>query len=124
MRDDWRIAITLAGGKPTEIITGTGVGAHVEDRVPIALFRRSAKETALVWCIALDGEATQIELLPVYDATGNILSQSIAVAVQVITADGRRWHFVTNPEQHSLCVQLPNGSEWRTDAVFATQHSQ
>ncbi len=124
MRDDWRIAITLAGGRPTEIITGTGVGAHVEDRVPIALFRRSANETALVWCIALDGEATQIELLPVCDANGNALSQSIAVAVQMIAADGRKWHFVTNPEQRSLCVQLFNGSEWRTDAVFATQYSQ
>lgn len=121
MRDDWNIVITLAGGEPTEIITGTGVGAHVEDRVPVALFRRHAKETVLAWCVALDGASVQIELLSVRDANGNALPQSIATAFQVITADGRVSHFVTNPEQRSLRVQFPDGSEWRTDTVFAVR---
>jgi hypothetical protein len=91
MRDGWRIAITLAGGNPPspalikggiEIITGTGVGAHLEDRVPLALFRRRAKETALAWCVAVDGKASQIEWLSVYDSNGDAISQSIAAAVQ------------------------------------------
>ena len=119
--DDWRIALTLAGGEPTEIITGTGVGAHIEDRIPVALFRRHAKETTLAWCVALDGESAQIEFLPVHDASRKALSQSIAAAVQVMSTDGQSWRFVTNPEQCSLRVQLPDGSEWHTDAVFAVR---
>lgn len=47
-------AITLAGGVPTEIITGTGVGASTEDQIPMLLFRRHARETAFVWAVSLD----------------------------------------------------------------------
>jgi hypothetical protein len=122
--DNWDIAITLAGGEPTEIITGTGVGAHVEDRVPLVLFRRRAKETALAWCVALDGEAAGIELLTVRDTKGNILDKSIAAAVQVITIDGRRYRFITNPERRSLLVQLPDDAEWLTEAAFAARLRQ
>jgi hypothetical protein len=50
------VAITLAGGEPNEIITATGVGANVSDRVPMVIFRRKAKETTFTWAISLDGK--------------------------------------------------------------------
>ncbi len=53
--------ITLAGGEPTEIITATGIGNHVEDRVPVVLFRRIAKATTYAWAISLDGSPVTIE---------------------------------------------------------------
>jgi len=119
MNDKQTIAITLAGGEPTEIITGTGVGNHLEDRVPIALFRCRAKAMALAWCIALDGVPAEIELLQVRDAKGDVISPSVAAAVQLTAADGQSWNFVTNPEKRSLHIQFPDGSECNTDAVFA-----
>lgn len=118
VRDEWHTATALAGNEPTKIITATGVGDHIEDRVPVVLFRRHAKETALVWCVSLDGKAVQIELLPVSDENENAVSQSIAAAVQVMSADGKIY-LVTNPERRSLQVQLPDGSKWHTDAAFA-----
>lgn len=121
MNDDWRIALTLAGGELTEIITATGVGAHVEDRVPVVLFRRNAKETALAWCVGLDGKPAQIELLPVRDANGEDIPQAIAVAVQVITDDGQSWRLVANPEGCFLRAQFPGDVEWNTEATFAVQ---
>jgi hypothetical protein len=121
MGDDWRIALTLAGGEPSEAITATGVGAHVEDRVPMVLWRRRAKETALAWGMAVDGQAASLAWLPVRDADGNALPSAVAAAVQVVAADGQTWRLVTNPERRSLCVPLPDGSEWRTDAAFAVQ---
>lgn len=119
--DDWRTTISLAGGESTEIITATGVGNHIEDRVPVVIFRRRAKDTALAWCVTLDSKAAQIERLTVQDADGNEVPPSIAAAVQVGSAGGRVWYLVTNPDQRSLRVQLPDGSEWSVDAVFSVR---
>lgn len=49
------VSITLEAGDPTEVITTTGVGAHVNDRVPMVIFRRKAKETTFVWSITRAG---------------------------------------------------------------------
>jgi hypothetical protein len=45
--------IVLAGNAPTEVITGTGVGSTTEHRVPLAVFRRVAKETVYAWAVSL-----------------------------------------------------------------------
>jgi oligo-alginate lyase len=46
--------LVLAGGAPTEVITGTGVGGSTAHRVPVAVFRRTAKETVFVWAVCWD----------------------------------------------------------------------
>jgi len=86
-------AITLAGGEPTEIITGTGVGASTEDRVPLVLLRRRAKQTTYVWAVSLDGK-------PVTLATG---------AVVTVRAGDERWELLVNPDRPSFGVKsIPN----------------
>lgn len=57
------VAITLAGGEQTEVITATGVGANISDRVPVVIFRRKAKETTFTWAISLDGKPVDLQYL-------------------------------------------------------------
>lgn len=106
----WRVAVTMAGGEPADVIAATGVGAHTEDRVPVLLFRRRARETALAWGIALDGKPLRLEWLPVRDQDGNPLPLSVAAGVQVTTSDGRVWHLTTHPERRSVHVSAPDTS--------------
>ncbi|HEY1494420.1 MAG TPA: heparinase II/III family protein [Candidatus Solibacter sp.] len=54
---DSGVAIALAGNQPTEVITATGVGKSTEDRVPLAIFRRTGQATDYVWAVSLDGKA-------------------------------------------------------------------
>lgn len=49
------VAIRLAAAEPTGIITATGVGKSTEDRIPLAIFRRTAQNTTYVWSVSLDG---------------------------------------------------------------------
>ncbi len=86
-------AITLAGGQPTEIITGTGVGASTEHRVPLVLFRRKAKETTYVWAVSLDNAPVTVE-------TG---------ATVVVRTGDQCWDLTVNPNQPSFSVKsTPN----------------
>jgi len=54
-------AITVAANAPTTVITGTGVGDHLEDRVPMAILRRDAQATDFVWAVSLAGDAAAVE---------------------------------------------------------------
>jgi hypothetical protein len=51
-----------AGGEPTTFITGTGVGGHTEDRIPLVISRREGKSTAYLWCLALGAATEPLEL--------------------------------------------------------------
>jgi len=82
-------ALTLAGGVPTEIITGTGVGASTENRVPLVLFRRKAKETTFVWAVSLDGKPVTLD-------TG---------ATVTVRSGDQHWDLVVNPDQASFSVK-------------------
>lgn len=84
-----RPTLTLAGGDATEIITATGIGGHAEDRVPAAIFRRKAKDTAFVWCISLDGKPVKLERLAGQEPRGG-------TAVRV-TGYGKTWNLVADP---------------------------
>lgn len=53
-------SIVLAPGPETQVITATGMGDHTEDRVPVVVFRRRAKETVFVWAISLLGQALEL----------------------------------------------------------------
>jgi hypothetical protein len=73
-------SITFAGWTATEILTGTGVGESTQDRVPMAIFRRKAKDTVYVWAIALD--ETENEIDRIASPGGEV------IAVEVKTPDG------------------------------------
>lgn len=118
MEDELETLITLVGGDRTEVITATGVGAHVEDRVPMVIFRRRAKGTTYVWSVALDGRRTQVERLPVRDSNGDPVPSELAMAIQVKRADGRKHLLIVNPERLQLNVQLPDGVELRVEEPF------
>jgi hypothetical protein len=80
----WTSAVTVAGGVPTEAITGTGPGlggAHVQ--VPCLVLRRRAQETGLAWAVALDGQAPTLAWM---DAGGKPRSEEARVR---ISAPGR-----------------------------------
>lgn len=116
-----KAAVHLAGGELTEAITATGVGAHSEDRVPMVIWRRQAKETAYAWAVALDGAPVKLDWLPVRDADGGDLSRAVAAAAQVTAADGRQWALIANPGGRALRVQAPGGTEWHIASWFAVR---
>jgi hypothetical protein len=60
--DGLRVAVTLAGGEPTEVFTATGIGHHQEDRVPVVFLRRHATETTFLWALSLDGRPVRLEV--------------------------------------------------------------
>lgn len=60
LSDGSQSRLTLAGGEPTEVITATRVGADTEHRVPVAIFRRVAQRTALVWAVSLDAAPVRV----------------------------------------------------------------
>jgi hypothetical protein len=57
-------AIVLAGSEPTQVITATGIGKSTEDRVPMVIFRRVARQTTYVWAASLDGAPVDLEVTP------------------------------------------------------------
>lgn len=108
------ISIGMAGGEPVEVITATGAGRNIADRVPVVIFRTHGRQTALVWFISLDGRPARIERLGVEGGVD-------ATAVSVTNADGKTWNLVANPEKRSVRVSLLDGSEWKVDSAFAVR---
>ncbi len=112
-----RIVTTLAGGESTELITATGIGDHIDDRVPMVIARRKTKETIFGWCIAIDSSPAHITWLPVRDEKDRMVPSSVAVAAEVATLDEKRWELLVNPTGLSVSVTLPDDPRWRTDAI-------
>jgi hypothetical protein len=121
VRDDWRAALALAGGAPTEVITATGIGAHAGDRVPVALLRRRAQSTAYAWAIALDGKAPELAWLPVAGADGGAADASVAAAVRVARPGGKTWHVAANPEKRAMAVKLKDGTTWAVGEAYGVR---
>jgi hypothetical protein len=55
-----RVSVRLAASEPTQTIIATGPGKSTEDRVPMAIFRRKARQTTYVWSVTLDGAAAAL----------------------------------------------------------------
>jgi len=113
---DWQPLIALAGGEPTQIITGCGLWKTTEDLVPMVVQRRQGQRTAYVWAVSLDGAPVDLSATAVQDASGTTLDQSEAVLVQV-GGGGQKWLLLANPHRHEILARLPDSSEWRSDAV-------
>lgn len=105
------VSVTLAGGEPTEVIAGTGIGSSTADRVPMVLFRRQAAATAYVWAVALDGAKVKLDLLKMRGADGRAVAPAEAVAVRV-TAGSTVRTILANPDKRSVTVSLPGGENW------------
>ena len=80
----------LAGSEPTTIITGTGVGRHTEDRVPLVIARREGKATTFLWWLYLGGEGGRLELesVEVKGPDGSRPRASRVAAARMRTASG------------------------------------
>lgn len=82
--------IYLAAGQPTEVITATGVGKSTEDRVPVVVFRRTARQTSFVWCISLDGAMVELDskAVDVQPAQVTVKQKGDAWRLSIDTAKG------------------------------------
>jgi hypothetical protein len=86
---------TMAGNEPTTFLIGTGVGAHTEDRVPLVIARRKAKEATYLWCVTLGAEVAQVTAEPIVGKD--------AAAVRVTTPRGVHV-LVANPQGEKVIV--------------------
>lgn len=116
----WKSSIAVAGNEPVQLITGTSFGKDTTDRVPLAVFRRKAKEMAFVWAIALDGQSPKLRVLSVQDDGKKALAAAQAVAVQVGEGASARTVLV-NPGGHNVSVNLPGGTAWASAAKVAVK---
>jgi hypothetical protein len=82
----------LGGGGSTDVITGAGVGESTHDRVPAAVFRRTANETTFVWAISLDGRPLDLAALP---AAPGAVTVNVRGVVQI----------TANPTEQSVRVR-------------------
>ena len=115
------VKIVLADGTTTDVMMGTGIGKHTEDRVPAVIFRRRAAETVFGWCVALDGRRVRMQWLPVTDVSGAQVAAGTAAAF-ALTPDGDKTRvLLTNPDGASLRVALPDGAVWETGDVFGVR---
>jgi hypothetical protein len=89
---------TLAAGESTTLITGTGVGRHTEDRVPLVIARREGQATVYAWCVFLgqEGKGVQLQVEDVKPVEGAVPPRTSAAAVTVKTPSGS-WLLVANP---------------------------
>lgn len=113
------VEIGLAGGAPVEVITATGPGRNITERVPAVIFRSRAKEFSTAWYISLDAKPARIERMQVLGDDGK--EAGVSVAAVSVTSGGKTRILVANPEKRSVRVTLADGSEWRVDSAFAVR---
>ena len=116
----WNPAITLAGGEPTEVLTGYGILKTTEDKVPMLVQRRRAQNAALVWALSLDGAPVTLRTTAVKDAAGKALPPADAVLVEA-KAGGQQWSLLVNPQRQEVVAAAAAGPAWRSAAAFGVQ---
>ncbi len=105
--------IGVVGEGSVQVITGTGVGHHAEDRIPVIIFRRKGNRMALVWWIGLDAENPSVRQLEVRDAEGQALHPAVALALELPGAE-RTYTVLVNPQLRPISVSLPGGELWES----------
>ena len=88
--------IILAGNGPTEVITGTGVGSTTEHRVPVAVFRRVAKETVYAWAVSLKGTPVSLSTEVAGGATTVLVKASVG-----------NWRLTPDPNAGTVKIARP-----------------
>lgn len=121
--DEWQPLIELAGGEPTQIITGYGLWNTTEDLVPMLVQRRKTAQTAYVWAVSLDGSPVSLKTSSVRDGSGAALDRSEALLVSVKNR-GQAILVLVNPHRHEFSGRLAGGSVWRTDALLGIRQTQ
>jgi hypothetical protein len=114
---DLHLTLILAATGPTEVVTGYGILKTTEDLAPVLIQRRTTRQTAYVWAIALDGAAPDLRLSAVSDASGRTLPLSEAVLVQVASLR-QPISILVNPDATKVVARLSDGSSVRTDKPF------
>lgn len=117
VREGWEPGVTLAETVPTEVITGYGIWKTTEDKVPMVVQRRHARQTAYVWAVSLDGAPVALKVKNVAEKNGERLDPSEALLVQ-LSSGGHNWSLLANPERRTVSVTLADGARWESDAVF------
>jgi len=95
----------MAGGEETTFITGTGVGRHTEDRVPLVIARRNAQNTAYLWCVYLgpEGEKVDVQSKEVQLVDGSRAEPGTVAAVRISTAAGS-YLLLANPTGRAVML--------------------
>lgn len=110
-----KVTWMIAGGNNTQIITGTGVGKHTEDRVPIVIARRSAENTVFIQGVLLEEEPAN-NFISSYklEFSGEPIINPAPVK---FTLNAKTYVLVSNPSGAEIKVGNQRGN-WRL-AVFA-----
>ena len=113
-----KVTWMLAGGKDTQILTGTGVGKHTEDRVPVVIARRSSKNTAFIHAVLL-GEEPANNFITAYPIEYSGGTQIPPVAVK-FTLKGKTFILISNPTATDYKIGNQRGNQLL--AVFVLNH--
>lgn len=110
-----KVTWMIAGGDSTQIITGTGVGKHTEDRVPIVIARRNAENTVFIQGVLLEEEPAN-NFISSYKLEFSAEPMIKPAAVK-FTLNAKTYVLVSNPSGAEIKVGSQRGN-WRL-AVFA-----
>lgn len=114
---DRKIAVTLVGSQPFELITAFGIGpGGTEDRVPMLIARQRAQVAMLACGLSLNGKAIEMSFLPVQDGEGRATKDAVALRVKL--HDGYVSTFVLNPNRIPIQVTMPDGAVWKSGEIF------
>jgi len=105
VKEKWQVAITLADNEPTEIITGGGIQAYKQERVPAAIFRRRTKDAAFVWALSLDGVAPKIQTRSLLNEEGEQVTDTVWSLSTVSEATGGTWEIETNADAGTVTIR-------------------
>ena len=89
-KDGRFVRIHLLNEKESHVFTGIGIGAKLSEKVPFILRRREAPATVFVSCYDLSGDGSSIrgiEILPVMDGNGKVLTENEAVGLKLKLKD-------------------------------------
>ncbi len=89
-KDGRFVRIHLLDEKESQVFTGIGIGAKLSEKVPFILRRREAPSTVFVSFYDLSGDGSSIsgiEILPVMDGNGKVLTENEAVGLKLKLKD-------------------------------------
>ena len=110
--------IAIASTSPTEIIAGYGILKTTEDLAPVLIQRRTTRQTAYIWAIALDGLPPTLRISAATSSEGKILPLSKAVLVEVLMGKSEN-SVCVNPHALRVTATLQDGFGIKTDKIFS-----